>query len=112
MSFEDHGITGRVSTKDGKKFFDFPTKHADDIINVPILIHDFETDIKTSHGTGRYVIKLSAYDQVYKLTTNSFTLKTQLDEAVVKKLLPSERGFPTIMRKRDLGCGKKDYYFE
>lgn len=112
MSFSDYGITGRVTTKDGKKFFDVPTKNADDIINVPILVYDFETDVLTSQGPGRYVIEIFAYEKIYKFLTNSFTLKTQLNEGLEKGLLPSKKGFPTVLRKRDLGNGKKDYIFE
>lgn len=112
MGFSDYGITGRVTTKDGKKFYDVPVKKADDIINTNILVYDFETDVVTSQGPGRYVIKIFAYEGIYKFVTNSFTLKTQLNLGLEKGILPSEKGFPTVLRKKDLGNGKKDYYFE
>lgn len=112
MSFADKGITGRNATKDGQKFFDVSLVRADDIINVPITVVDFIPDVKTREGTGRYVVKIIYNGREHKFITNSFTLKSMLDQAVERRLLPSAEGIATVLRKRDIGCGKKDYIFD
>lgn len=50
MSFADKGISGRISTKDGQKFFDVKQVRIDSLLNLPIVVVDFEKDIKTKHG--------------------------------------------------------------
>ena len=112
MSFADLGITGRNATNDGQKFFDVPLVRADDIINVPIKITDFIPNVKTREGPGRYVVKIIHEGKDCKFITNSFTLKSMLDQAAEKGILPSAQGFDTVLRKRDIGCGKKDYKFD
>lgn len=108
MSFADIGITGRIETKDGKKFFDVKKVKIDSIINLPITVLDFETGITTPHGKDRYAIKISSAGNELKIITNSFTLKTMLDQAANLNALPID----TIIKKRDIGDGKSDYYFE
>lgn len=112
MSFADKGITGRNATNDGQKFFDVPVVRADDIINVPIKIIDFIPGVKTREGSGRYVVKIMHEGKECKFITNSFTLKSMLDQAAEQGILPSAEGFDTVLRKRDIGCGKKDYKFD
>lgn len=112
MSFADKGITGRNATNDGQKFFDVPVVRADDIINVPIKVIDFIAGVKTREGSGRYVIKIIHEGRECKFITNSFTLKSMLDQASEQGILPSAEGFDTVLRKRDIGCGKKDYKFD
>lgn len=112
MSFADKGITGRNATNDGQKFFDVPVVRADDIINVPIKVIDFIAGVKTREGSGRYVIKIIHHGKECKFITNSFTLKSMLDQASEQAIFPSAEGFDTVLRKRDIGCGKKDYKFD
>lgn len=112
MSFAEKGITGRNATNDGQKFFDVPIVRADDIINVPIKVTDFIPGVKTREGSGRYVVRIIHEGRECKFITNSFTLKSMLDQAAEKGILPMKEGFDTILRKRDLGCGKKDYKFD
>lgn len=47
MSFADKGIKQSGRTKDGKKFFDVKETRLMDILNVPITVVDFETNVKT-----------------------------------------------------------------
>lgn len=112
MSFAEKGIIGRSTTKDGKKFFDVTLVRADDIINVPIEVIDFIPDVDTREGGGRYVIKIKRDGTECKFITNSFTLKSMLDQAKERGLIPSEEGIHTVLRKRDIGCGKKDFIFD
>lgn len=81
MSFSEMGITGRSTTKDGQRFFDIRKVRAMEILNVPITVLDFEPDVKTRNGGGRYAVKIVFENQEAKFITNSFTLKSQLDQA-------------------------------
>lgn len=108
MSFAEKGITGRITTKDGQKFFDIKKVKIDNILNLPIIVLDFETGLKTKHGDGRYVVKIQCNGEELKIITNSFTLKNMLDQAREMNALPID----TTIRKRDIGDGKSDYYFE
>lgn len=56
MSFADKGIKQSGRTKDGKKFFDVKETRLMDILNVPITVVDFETNVKTKQGEGRYCV--------------------------------------------------------
>lgn len=47
MSFADKGIKQSGRTKDGKKFFDVKETRLMDILNVPITVVDFETNVKS-----------------------------------------------------------------
>ncbi len=46
MSFADKGIKQSGRTKDGKKFFDVKETRLMDILNAPITVVDFETNVK------------------------------------------------------------------
>lgn len=108
MSFKDKGITGRNETKDGQRFFDVPALTADNIINTPITVVDFITDVSTRQGNERYAVKILQDGREYKFITNSFTLKSMLDQAREMNCLPID----TVLRRRDIGSGKKDYIFD
>lgn len=108
MSFSEMGITGRSTTKDGQRFFDIRKVRAMEILNVPITVLDFEPDVKTRNGGGRYAVKIVFENQEAKFITNSFTLKSQLDQAKTMNALPIQ----TKLKKRDIGDGITDYIFE
>lgn len=78
------------------------------IVNVPITVLDFETGIKTANGSDRYIVMIEKDGEKCKFFTNSFTLKSILDEARVKDCLPQK----TVLRQVNLGGGKADYTFE
>ena len=64
MSFADKGIKQSGRTKDGKKFFDVKETRLMDILNVPITVVDFETNVKTKQGEGNIVFFLNRTDNV------------------------------------------------
>lgn len=109
MSFADIGVSGRVTTKDGQQFFDVKKIKIDSIFNLPIKVEKFQTDVKTQHGNGRYVVLIEYNGEKCKFITNSFTLKNMLDQAA-----KIENAFPisTVIKKRDIGGKFPDYYFE
>ena len=65
---------------DGKKRFDCPIVPIGDIVNVPIVLEDFETGIKTKEGEDRYLVKIKAGGEDKKFFTNSEEMKNLLDQ--------------------------------
>ena len=150
MSFANRGISGTTSMKDGKRYFRNREVRAFEILNNHIVVTDFETGIKTKHGPGRYAVLFHKVGEteICKLVTNSFSIKSVLDQAKehddrLKQLLdqaeevlrsgesfrPEGLGWSkedtdmfnenkpvlpceTILRRRDIGNNKYDYYFE
>lgn len=101
-------------TKDGKKFFDVKETRLMDILNVPITVVDFETNVKTKQGEGRYCVLFEQNGQRSKFITNCYNLKDVLDQAREaenngQKIFPVEN---EIVKRRSLGDGKSAYYFE
>lgn len=114
MSFADKGIKQSGRTKDGKKFFDVKETRLMDILNVPITVVDFETNVKTKQGEGRYCVLFEQNGQRSKFITNCYNLKDVLDQAREaenngQKIFPVEN---VIVKRRSLGDGKGAYYFE
>lgn len=64
MSFADKGIKQSGRTKDGKKFFDVKETRLMDILNVPITVVDFETNVKQSKVKVDIVFFLNRTDNV------------------------------------------------
>lgn len=64
MSFADKGIKQSGRTKDGKKFFDVKETRLMDILNIPITVVDFETNVKTKQGKVDIVFFLNRTDNV------------------------------------------------
>jgi hypothetical protein len=114
MSFADKGIKGSCITHDGKKFFDVPDAKLMDILNTNITILDFESDIHTKQGDGRYCVLFERAGQKQKFITNCFNLKDILDQArkaekTGKKIFPVEN---VVIKRRQLSEGKSAYYFD
>lgn len=108
------GIKQSGRTKDGKKFFDVKETRLMDILNVPITVVDFETNVKTKQGEGRYCVLFEQNGQRSKFITNCYNLKDVLDQAREaenngQKIFPVEN---VIVKRRSLGDGKSAYYFE
>lgn len=114
MSFSEMGITPKMMTKDGKRFLDAPTRPMMSVINTPIRVLDFETDIMTRNGGGRYAVLIETVaGERVKVITNSASLKSVLDQAREQQqqgidVLPQS----TVVHRRELGNNKYDYYFE
>lgn len=94
---------GFVYQRDGKKDFAAEQIKLARLANRKVVVKDFETDIKTREGDGRYVVLVECDDRDYKFFTNSQKMKAALDFA--KDMLPFEA---TII---DLG-GNSGYMFQ
>jgi hypothetical protein len=108
MSFADHGINGRVETKDGKKFFDVEKVSLEEIVKDPITVLEYEEGVKTQYGPGRIVVKIIHNGAEKKIITNSFTIKSMLKQAKEMNLFPIE----TRVLKKPIEKGRWDFYFE
>lgn len=92
---------GFVYQRDGKKEFSAHKVSLREITNEPLTVLDFETDIKTREGEGRYVVLVSSEKTgERKFFTNSDKMKKALDMAREKQMIP----FDTVI-KADGGYG-------
>lgn len=94
---------GFVYQRDGKKDFAAEQVKLSRLTNKKVVVKDFETDIKTREGDGRYIVLVESDGRDCKFFTNSQKMKSALDFARDK--LPFEA---TIV---DLG-GNQGYFFQ
>jgi hypothetical protein len=106
--FSELGIS--YEPKDGKKRFHGKTVRLSAIVNNEIEIHDYERDVKTSHGDNRYLVSFKDIrtSEMGKFFTNSEEMKSQLD--LVSGI---EGGFPfsTTIRSENFENGRGLHYF-
>lgn len=87
--FGELGVT--YTPKDGKKRFPGNTVRLASIQNIAIEIHDYQTDVKTPHGDGRYIVSFKEKERGVwgKFFTASEEMKNILDQ-----ISDIEDGFP------------------
>lgn len=101
--FSDFGI----NTLSDKHIFPVPVVSISDLVNCEIEVIDFEADVKTRHGDGRYVVKVKHENTECKFFTNATPIKEALDR-VPKTDFP----FSTIIKQQRFGSGSgKTFYF-
>jgi retron-type reverse transcriptase len=105
-SFKELGVSYKPS--DGKKRFDHPLTPLGNLQNCEVTVLDFETDIKTKEGEGRYVVLYELNEMKGKFITNSEEMKSILDQVRDMNELP----FKTIIRRKIFGQNKSKYIFE
>ena len=104
-SFKDLGDTKKPA--DGKKRFEGNLTPLGNLQNCKVTIVDFETDIKTKQGEGRYVVQYEMDGQKGKFITASEEMKNILDQ--IKEL--GELPFETIIKRETFGGNKTKYVF-
>lgn len=104
-SFKDLGVTYKPA--DGKKRFEGNLTPLSNLQNCKITVVDFETDIKTKQGDGRYVVQYEQDGQRGKFITASEEMKNILDQ--IKEL--GELPFETTIRREIFGGNKTKYNF-
>ena len=101
--FADFGI----NTLDGKNIFAVPIISIEEVTNTEIEVLDYEANVKTRHGDGRYIVKIKYEDVERKFFTNATPIKEALD-----KIDKSNFPFITIIKQQRFGCGSgKTFYF-
>ena len=105
-NFSDFGLS--YESPDGKKHFDVERISLNEVVNTEVVVKDFETDIKTREGEGRYIVLVEVDGKERKFITNSGEMKQFLD-----KISHIEDGFPflTTIRRVSFGTGKYKYIF-
>lgn len=121
MGFAARGIDTEIKTKDGKKYFDAPMRRINDVINVPLDVLDFESDIPTRdlrekdrRNNDRYVVLVRTREgERLKFITNAYPIKEVLDkcreaEKEGRQVFPVEN---VCVKRKDIGGGKSTYGF-
>lgn len=104
-SFKDLGVTYKPA--DGKKRFEGNLTPLGNLQNCKVTILDFETDIKTKQGEGRYVVQYEMDGQKGKFITASEEMKNILDQ--IKEM--GELPFETVIKREMFGGNKTKYVF-
>jgi hypothetical protein len=81
---------GFVYQHDGKKEFAAEPIRLSRLVNKHVTVKDFETDVQTREGGGRYIVLVELDGHEYKFFTNSQKMKAALDFAQEKNALPFE----------------------
>jgi len=96
-----------VKPLEDKHIFNVPVVSVQDVINVEIEILDFEANVKTTHGDGRYILKVKHEGIECKFFTNATPIKNALDQ-INKNDLP----FTATIKQQRFGSGSgKTFYF-
>lgn len=106
--FSELGVS--YTPLDGKKRFTGEVVRLGAIVNKEIEVHDFERNVKTSHGDERYLISFrdKATGEFGKFFTNSDEMKSILESlSGMKEAFP----FETVIRSEIYGAGKTKYKF-
>jgi len=103
--FKELGI--RYKPEDGKKRFTGELVRLGDLQNCEITVHDFETDITTKEGDGRYVVQIELGGERKKFITNSEEMKNILNQVRAAEALP----FRTTIKREVFGQNKNKYVF-
>ena len=104
--FSEMGVT--YTPEDGKKRFPGMTVRLSSIVNVPIVVLDYEKDMKTENGDDRYLVSVKEGETFKKFFTASKEMKQILD-----KISDMGDGFPfeTIIKSERFGDNKIKYIF-
>lgn len=106
--FSELNIKSNVRGKDGKIYYDVPLVGAGFLVDQPIIVKDFTTDVSTKNGGGRYVVLIEQGGRECKFMTNNAKMKSILDQCREQDVFP----FETTFRRRTSNHGVADYYFE
>lgn len=95
-----------VKAPEDKNIFNVPVISIEDVANIEIEVLDFEANVKTKHGDGRYILKVKYEGRECKFFTNADPIKKALDQ-INKNDFP----FTTTIRPQKFGGNKKTYQF-
>ncbi|ROS99986.1 hypothetical protein EEL40_00395 [Muribaculaceae bacterium Isolate-083 (Janvier)] len=77
--------------EDGKKRFPGKVVPIRSIANTPIEIHDYEADLTTAHGDGRYLV---SFRNIADGTFNKFFTASKEMQNILDQISDIEDGFP------------------
>lgn len=93
---------------DGKKRFPGSQISIRDLVNLQVVVKDFETGVKTSQGEDRTVVAIELNGEPRKFFTNSVEMKN-----ILEQIAQLQDGFPftTVIKSEAFGGGKTKYIF-
>ena len=105
-SFKDLNVA--YKPEDGKKRFAGEVVNIRELVNLAIVVKDFETGIKTSQGEGRCVVAIEVDGKLKKFFTNSEEMKNILQQV---SEMPDGFPFETTIKSETFGKGRTKYVF-
>ena len=105
-SFKDLKVA--YKPEDGKKRFPGAVVSIRELVNLPIVVTDFETGIKTEQGDDRCIVAIEQNGESKKFFTNSEEMKNILSQI---REMPDGFPFETIIKTETFGKGRTKYVF-
>ena len=105
-SFKDLNVA--YKPEDGKKRFAGAVVSIRELVNIPIIVKDFETGIKTEQGEDRCIVSIEMNGEARKFFTNSEEMKNILAQI---KEVPDGFPFETTIKAEVFGKGRTKYVF-
>ncbi len=105
-SFKDLNVAYKPD--DGKKRFPGAVVSIRELVNLPIVVRDFEMGVKTSQGEDRCVVAIEQNGEQKKFFTNSEEMKNILQQV---SEMPDGFPFETTIKAETFGKGKTKYVF-
>ena len=105
-SFKDLNVA--YKPEDGKKRFAGAVVSIRELVNLPIVVKDFETGVKTSQGEDRCVVAIEVNGEQKKFFTNSEEMKNILQQV---SEMPDGFPFETTIKSETFGKGRTKYVF-
>jgi len=90
---------------EGKHIFSVPVISVEDVVNCEIEVIDFEANVKTRHGDGRYIVKVLFEGSEKKFFTNATPIKEALS-----KIPKTDFPFMATIKQQKFGTGKTFYF--
>lgn len=105
-SFKDLKVA--YKPQDGKKRFNGTLVSFRELVNLPIVVNDYETGIKTALGEDRCLISIEVNGEPKKVFTNSEEIKNILAQI---KQEPDGFPFTTVVKTETFGRGRTKFIF-
>lgn len=105
-SFKDLNVA--YKPEDGKKRFPGVVVSIRELVNLPIVVKDFETGIKTEQEEDRCIVAIEMNGEPKKFFTNSEEMKNILSQV---KEMPDGFPFETTIKTETFGKGRTKYVF-
>ncbi len=105
-SFKDLNVAYKPD--DGKKRFPGAVVSIRELVNLPIIVKDFETGIKTDQGEDRCIVSIEVNGEAKKFFTNSAEMKNILAQI---QEMPDGFPFETTNKTETFGKGRTKYVF-
>lgn len=96
-----------INTLENKHIFAVQVISIEELTNCEVEILDYEANVKTRHGEGRYIVKVNFEGVERKFFTNATPIKEALEQ-IPKNEFP----FTTTIKQQRFGSGSgKTFYF-